>query len=77
MRGQAVASRAADFLIIAFNALRQIEVNNETYVRFVDAHAERNSGNDNLHVIANEYLLIFTPLCIFKPCVIRTDRIPF
>ena len=75
VRGQAIASRACDFLIITFDAFRQIKVNDKAHIRFVDAHAERDGGNDDLHVVTDEGLLIFTPLGIFKSRVIRTNRI--
>src|SRR5688572_16332566 len=73
---QTVASGAADFLIVTFDALRQIEVNDKTYIGFVDAHAERDRGNDDLYIVANEGFLIPPPLRIVQACMIRTNRIP-
>ena len=55
---QTVASRAAGFLIIAFDVLRQIVMDHEADVRFVDAHPERDRRADDAHFIAQEMLLI-------------------
>ena len=51
---QPVATRAAGLLIIAFNVFRQIVVNNEADVRFVDAHAERDGRADDADVVAQK-----------------------
>src|SRR5258706_3882977 len=75
MRGQTVTPGATDFLIITFDALGQIEVNDKTYVGLVDAHAERDGGNNNLRIIADEGFLIFAAIRIFKPSMIWADGI--
>src|SRR5262247_1059912 len=75
MRGQTVTPSAPNFLIITFNAFWQIKMNHETYIRFVDAHAKSDGGNDNLHIIADESFLIFLALHIFQPCVIWANGI--
>ena len=56
--GQAVAPRAAGFLVIAFDVFRQIVMNHEADVRLVDAHAERNGGADHARLVAEKRLLI-------------------
>jgi hypothetical protein len=38
--GRAVAAGAAGLLVIALDALRQVEVRDEAHVGLVDAHAE-------------------------------------
>ena len=43
----AVATRATGFLVIGFQALRQIEVCDKSHVGFVDAHTECNRGDDD------------------------------
>ena len=55
---QAVAPGAARLLIIAFETLWQIVVDDEAHVRFVDAHAERDGGAHDPHFVAEESLLI-------------------
>ena len=51
-RGFAVAPGAARFLIIGFHALGQVDVRHEAHVRFVDAHAEGDGGDDHHVVLA-------------------------
>ncbi|EKY03405.1 hypothetical protein HMPREF9120_02718 [Neisseria sp. oral taxon 020 str. F0370] len=57
LRGQAVASGAAAFLIEVFDALRHVEVGDEAYVGFVDAHAEGDGGDDGEAVFVGEAVL--------------------
>ncbi len=54
----AVASGAAGFLVIGFEALRQIEVGDKAHVGFVDAHAEGDGGDHDDAVLAQEALLM-------------------
>ena len=60
-RGIAVAAGAARFLIVAFEALRQVVMNHPTHVRLVDAHSEGDGCDDHLYIVANERLLIVAP----------------
>ena len=54
----AVASGPPDLLIIGFKAARQIGMENEANVGFVDAHAERD-GRDHHHVgLGHEAVLV-------------------
>ena len=48
---QSVAPGPARFLIIALEIFRQIVMHNETNVRFVDAHAERDRRRDHSDVV--------------------------
>src|SRR5439155_15768894 len=50
--GQAVAPGAASFLIIAFDVLRQIVMNHESHVGFVDAHPKSDSRANHTHFVA-------------------------
>jgi hypothetical protein len=52
--GHAVAARAAGLLVVAFDALRQVEVRDEAHVRLVDPHAERDRRDDDHAVVALE-----------------------
>ena len=54
----AVASGASGFLIIGLDAFRQIEMGDETHIGLVDAHAERDGGNDHHTVLVDEAILI-------------------
>ncbi len=64
VRGQTIAPRAPDFLIITFDALGQIVVDDKAHVRLVDAHPKGDGGDDDLRVVAGEGFLIFTPVCV-------------
>jgi len=77
MRGQTVATCAPDLLIIVLDAFGQIKVNDEAHIGFVDAHAERDGSNDDLHIIADKRLLVFAAIRIIHPRMIRADRIMF
>ena len=45
--GQAIATGAADLLVIGLEAGRKRRVNDGTNIRLIDAHAERNRGDDD------------------------------
>ena len=68
---QAIAACASCFLIIPFDVLRQIVVNDEPNVRFVNTHAERNRRGDDTRIIAQECFLVARPFPRFHPSVIR------
>ncbi|MCG3120600.1 MAG: hypothetical protein ALAOOOJD_03365 [bacterium] len=75
IRAQPVAAGAADFLIIRFKVFRQIIMNDEAHVRFVDPHAERNGGDDNLRVIAEKGFLILRALFVGQAGMIGPRRV--
>ena len=54
----AVAAGAPGLLIIGLDAFRQIEMRDEAHVGFVDAHAERDGGDDHDAVLVDEAILI-------------------
>ena len=67
----AVAPGASDLLIIAFDVLRQIVMQNKANVRLIDAHAEGDGRHHDLRVVADERLLIALPRRVLHSGVIR------
>ena len=55
---QPVAARAAGLLVVALDRLRQVEVRDEAHVGLVDAHAERDRGDHDDAVLAQEAGLV-------------------
>ena len=55
---QAVAAGAAGLLVVALDALRQVEMRDEAHVGLVDAHAEGDGGDHHDAVLALEALLV-------------------
>ena len=70
LRRIAVAPRAPGLLVVSFDRLRHIEVNDAAHIRFVDAHAERDRGADHRRLIAIEALLRFRPRLRAQPGVV-------
>jgi hypothetical protein len=68
---RAIAAGAAGFLIIAFDALGQVQMRHEAHVRFVDAHAEGDGGGHDDAVIAQKGILIAPAHRLFHAGVIR------
>ena len=56
--GLAVAARAPRLLVVRLDALRQIQVRDEPYIRLVDAHAERDRRDDDQRVFHEEPPLV-------------------
>ena len=71
---ETVAARTPNLLVIALDVFRQVVVNDEAHVRFVDAHAKRNRRDDDLHVVTNEHLLVLCAHCIGKARVVGLYR---
>ncbi len=69
-RRQAVAAGAAGLLIVGLEALGRVEVVDEAHVRLVDAHPERDRGDDDAHVIVDEPALGRAPDLRGQPGVI-------
>ena len=61
-RRRAVAPGAARFLVVRLHALGQIQVGDETHIRFVDAHAEGDGGHHDHAVFAEKPRLVPRPL---------------
>ena len=72
---QPVASGASGLLVVALDVLRQIVVDDEAHVRFVDAHAERDRRADHAHVVAQKRFLMFVRArSVVEAGVIRLRR---
>src|SRR5438045_9617197 len=56
--GQAIAPGPPRFLIITFDVLRQIVMNNKTDIWFVDPHSERNRRRNHARVVEPKTLLL-------------------
>ena len=54
----AVASGTAGLLVVAFDALGDVVVDDETHIGLVDAHAEGDGGHDDVHVLHEEFVLV-------------------
>ena len=70
-RGLAVAAGASGFLVVALERLRQVVVHDPAHVGLVDAHAERDGGDDHLRVVANERILVVAARVRVETGVIR------
>ena len=55
---QTIAPGAPGFLVVAFDVLRQIVMDDEAHVRFVDAHAERDRRANHAHFVAQKKFLV-------------------
>ena len=59
--GLTVAPGASGLLIIAFQVLRHIIMDDEPHVGLVDAHAKGIGGHHHLHTVIEEIVLILPP----------------
>src|SRR3954453_837592 len=74
--GLAVASCAAALLVVRFERSRELVMQNEADVRFVDAHAESTGRDHYAHISAHESILIMHTLGRAETAVIARDRFP-
>ncbi len=74
---QPVSPGPADLLVIAFDALGQVVVQHKAHVGLVDPHAKGDGGDDDLHIVADEQLLVVFALLIGQPGVIGAHGKPF
>jgi hypothetical protein len=72
VRRKAVTPGAANFLIVAFNAFRQIVMHDKAHIRLVDAHAESDGRHHDLHIVADKGFLIAAAGLAVQPGVIGT-----
>ena len=56
-----VTACAAGFLVVAFYALGNVVMDDETHVRLVYAHAEGDGGHNHVHLFHQEQVLILRP----------------
>ena len=64
---QTIAAGAAGFLVVALDVFRQIVVNDETHVGFVDAHAEGDRRADDADFVAQKSFLVARALVGSRP----------
>ena len=69
--GQAVASGAAGFLVVALDVFGQIVMDDEADIGFVDAHAEGDGGADDADFVAQEKFLVLGALAAGQSGVVR------
>ena len=72
--GQAIASRPAGFLVVAFQVFRHVVMDDKADVGFVDPHAEGNGGAHHPDTVAEILFLIARPLRLFQPGMIGEGR---
>ena len=56
-----IATRATGFLVVRFQALWQVQMGDEAYVRLVDAQAECNGGDNDHAIVIQEPMLVLGP----------------
>ena len=66
-----IASGTTGLLIVAFERLGNVVVNDEAHVGFVDTHTESNGCNDDLCLLHEEGVLVFGALLRVHACMIR------
>ena len=74
-RRQPVASRTADFLVVGRNRARNVDMDDETDIRLVNAHAQCIRGRDRLVPPFHERLLQFPFAVRVKSGVVGHDII--
>ena len=67
---QTVSARAADFLLIILQRLRQVEMNHRADVGLVDPHAERNRGDNDIAPPLHEVVLGRSTHLVGHACVV-------
>src|SRR4030042_1703294 len=65
-----ISTCSTGLLIVTLKTLGQISMNNKTDVGFVDTHAESYSGDDQLHFIVVECILILLACAVVEPGVV-------
>ena len=74
--GEPVAARAPGLLVVALHVLGKVHVHDKAHVGLVDAHAERDGGDDDADVVAEEFLLVERPDILVEPRVVGQGRVP-
>ncbi len=65
-----VSSGASGLLIIAFDALRNVVMDDETHVRLVDSHSKGDGGDNDVDLLHQKLVLILCTCLRIKACVI-------
>ncbi len=77
VRRHAIATRAPGFLVVAFDALRQVEMGHEAHVRLVDAHAERDRrAHHDAFLALEHFLMLLTGLELHARVIRQTRAVP-
>ena len=74
--GLAVAARAACFLRVVLQGLRQVVVIDAADVRLVDPHAKSDRGDDRMHAAIHEGILCCMPLFVRQAGVVSEGLDP-
>ena len=73
---QAVAAGAARLLLVVLERSRRAGVHDEAHVRSIDAHAERDGGDDDVGALVEERLLVPAAHVVRQAGVIRQRAQP-
>src|SRR4030042_1997356 len=65
-----ISACPAGLLIVALKTLGQVSMKNKTDVGFVDAHAESDGGDNHLHFVMVERILILLARTVIEPGVV-------
>ena len=75
LRGLTVPSGTPGLLIVAFDVLGHIVVNDIAHIGLVDTHTERVGGYHHRPAVIDKVLLILPPLCIRQSGVVAGHRV--
>ena len=72
-----ITSGTSGFLIIAFEALGNIVVDDKAHVGLVNAHSKGNGGNNHIHLFHQELVLVLGTHLVVQPRMIgqRLDAV--
>ena len=70
-RGQTVTARTPSLLVVALYALRQVEMGNETHIRLIDVHTQRDGCDHDHPLLSEEPTLVARTNPGIEPGVIR------
>ena len=69
----AVTTRTSRLLIVAFQRLGDIVMDDEAYIRFVDTHAKSDSCHDDIYTFHQEVVLRLRPESRLQSCMIGSS----
>ena len=70
----AISSCPTGFLIVTFQAFRNVVMDDVTHIWLVDTHAESNGSNDDIDALHEEIVLSLSPICRFHAGMIGSSR---